>query len=150
MTTRMALLLALALTLASACGQSRIERPLEGAPVRRDAQTTSDGRTDGPPPTLAPAVSSVPPAAVAASPVGAPLPSPEASPIPGYVIVATDGAGANLRTAPSTRASVIITLREGTPVAVVGEPVSAEGRSWQQIRSGDHQGWVVAVVVRPR
>jgi uncharacterized protein YraI len=70
--------------------------------------------------------------------------------MPGYVIVATDGAGVNLRTAPSLRASVITTLREGTPVEVLGDPVQSEGRAWQHIRSGDRDGWVVAVVVRPR
>jgi uncharacterized protein YraI len=70
--------------------------------------------------------------------------------VPGYVIVATDGAGANLRTAPSTSAPVLTTLREGTAVAVLGEPVSVEGRAWRQIQAGDRQGWVVAVVVRQR
>jgi hypothetical protein len=37
---------------------------------------------------------------------------------------------------------------EGAPVVVVGDPVSAEGRAWQQVRSGDREGWVVAGVVR--
>jgi uncharacterized protein YraI len=66
------------------------------------------------------------------------------------VIVATDGQGANMRTEPSTRAPVIATLREGTPVEVLGDPVTAEGRPWRQIRAGGRDGWVVAVVVRPR
>jgi uncharacterized protein YraI len=66
------------------------------------------------------------------------------------VIGATDGAGANLRTGPSTAAPVIATLAEGTPVEVLGDPISAEGRAWRQVRSGDRAGWVVAVVVRPR
>jgi uncharacterized protein YraI len=78
------------------------------------------------------------------------LASPSPSPVPGYVIVATDGQGANMRSAPSTSASVITTLREGTPVAVLGEPVTREGRAWREIQSGNQRGWVVAVVVRAR
>jgi len=66
------------------------------------------------------------------------------------VIVATDGAGVNMRQAPSTSAPVITTLREGTPVEAIGAPVTAEGRAWQQIRSGGRDGWVVAVTVRQR
>jgi uncharacterized protein YraI len=61
--------------------------------------------------------------------------------------VATDGAGANLRAGPSTAAPVLATLEEGMPVEAVGDPVSTDGRAWRQIRSGDHEGWVVAVVV---
>ena len=68
----------------------------------------------------------------------------------GYVIVATDGAGVNMRAAPSTSAPVITTVREGTPVEVIGEPVTSEGRAWQQIRAGNREGWVVAVTVRRR
>ena len=72
------------------------------------------------------------------------------SPAPGYVIVATNGAGANLRTGPSTAGPVIATLAEGTPVDILGDPVSAEGRSWRQIRAGGREGWIVSVVVRQR
>ena len=35
-------------------------------------------------------------------------------------------------------------------VAVIGAPVTVEGRAWQEIQSGNQRGWVVAVVVRPR
>jgi hypothetical protein len=35
-------------------------------------------------------------------------------------------------------------------VEVLDDPVSVEGRSWRQIRSGQRTGWVVSVVVRPR
>jgi hypothetical protein len=41
-------------------------------------------------------------------------------------------------------------LREGTPVAVFGAPVTREGREWREIQSGNQRGWVVAVVVRAR
>jgi hypothetical protein len=45
------------------------------------------------------------------------------------------------------QAPVITTLAEGASVEVLDEPVSAEGRSWQKVRSGEREGWVVAVVV---
>lgn len=77
-------------------------------------------------------------------------PSPSPSPAPAHVIVATDGAGVNLRTGPSTSAPAIMTIPEGALVEVLGDPVSVEGRSWRQIRSGTREGWVVSVVVRPR
>jgi len=47
-------------------------------------------------------------------------------------------------------APIITTLAEGTPVEILDEPISAEGRSWQKVRSGDREGWVVAVVVQSR
>jgi hypothetical protein len=145
--------------LAGACGGPLpVERPLEGAPTGVGGQVASTDREVGPPPTLAPASSlaaiaspgsvASPGASLATSP--GPSPSPSASPVAGYVIVATDGAGANVRTGPSTSASVVTTLREGTPVEVIGDPVNSEGRAWRQIRSGSQQGWVVAVVVRAR
>jgi hypothetical protein len=147
-------LVALGLLALCACGPSHIERPLEGAPVGGEARATSAAIDSGPPPTLAPAGSQAgPPAgsptageAVASSPP----PSPSPSPLPGFVIVATDGQGANMRVSPSTSARVITTLREGTAVAVLGDPIQSEGRAWRQIQSGNQVGWVVAVVVRAR
>ena len=70
--------------------------------------------------------------------------------IGGNQTTATDGRGANLRTGPSTSAPIITTMREGTAVEAIGEPINAEGRSWRQIRAGAQQGWVVSVVVRAR
>ena len=66
------------------------------------------------------------------------------------VIGATGGTRVNLRASPSIGAPVITTLAEGTPVEALDEPVPVEGRSWQKIRSGDREGWVVAVVVQPQ
>jgi uncharacterized protein YraI len=66
------------------------------------------------------------------------------------VIGATGGARVNLRASPSTSAPVVTTLAEGTPVEILDEPVPAQGRSWQRVRNGDHEGWVVAVVVQHR
>jgi len=69
---------------------------------------------------------------------------------PTHIIAATGGVPVNMRTGPSTAAPVITTLREGTLVEALGVPVSAEGRSWQEIRSESGEGWVVAGVVRKR
>jgi hypothetical protein len=142
----------LCVVLVVACAPPKIDRPLEGAPVVEGRPT---GDANSVPPTLSPPT---PPGAANASPdaSGSPAPGSPSPPSPspvaegGYVIVATDGAGANLRTGPSTSASVVTTLAEGTAVEVLGEPVTVEGRAWRQIRSGTRQGWVVAVVVRKR
>jgi hypothetical protein len=146
------------LAVLAACSPPTIERPLEGAQPGNAGDRAGQDRNDGPPPTLSPArplepdaspgPGASPDASSAASPSPASSPSP--SPVAGYVIVATDGAGANMRTGPSTSAPVITTLREGTPVEVIGEPITSEGRAWRQIQSGGRQGWVVAVVVRAR
>ncbi len=141
------------MVLLGACGPRPTTRPREGAPVVAD--TPSVIRVDV-------GVVSPPPAPTPAPPVATPSPAPPDQPTPdeiqpstptpgaSAVIGATDGAGANVRTGPSMRAPVITTLAEGTPVEALDEPVPAEGRSWQKIRSGDREGWVVAVVVQPR
>jgi hypothetical protein len=85
-----------------------------------------------------------------------PPPIPTLAPVssPGsagtFVIGQTDGAGANVRESPSTGAPVLGNLAEGTIVEPLEEPVSSEGRAWRRVRSGSLEGWVVAVVVRPR
>jgi hypothetical protein len=148
--------LVVSLLVLTACNPGPVQRPLEGAPVggTPSASMAQGGapESSGVPPTLVPAIqpaSSASPGAPGAS--GSPSPSP--SPVPGiagFVIVATDGRGANLREGPSTSARVITTLAEGTAVETLGQPVTVEGRAWQQIRSGGREGWVVEVVVRRR
>jgi hypothetical protein len=81
-----------------------------------------------------------------AIPTLAPVPSPGGL----YVIGATDGAGANVRQSPSTGAPVLGNLPEGTLVERLDAPVTSEDRAWQRVRGGGLEGWVVAVVVRPR
>jgi hypothetical protein len=144
------MLLVVSAALLGACSPPAA-RPLEGAPVGVGSRPSPvDGaRTSFPTlsPPLAPEGGTPSPTTLGSQPSPAAL-SP--TPLPAYVIVATDGAGANLRAGPSTSAPVITTLAEGTLVEVLDDPVSVEGRSWRQIRSGDRQGWVVAVVVRRR
>ncbi|MGS4768166.1 SH3 domain-containing protein, partial [Acinetobacter baumannii] len=62
----------------------------------------------------------------------------------------TDGAGANVRESPSTDAPVLGNLREGTVVEPLEGAVAPDGRPWRRVRGGGLDGWVVAVVVRPR
>jgi Bacterial SH3 domain len=101
------------------------------------------------PPTLAPPPALVPPAAPPSSAPSEIQPSTPAT-VASAVIGATGGTRVNVRASPSMGASILTTLAEGTSVEVLDEPISAEGRSWQKIRSGDREGWVVAVVVQPR
>ena len=144
--------------LSIACSAGPVQRPLEGAPSGAGAAANRpDGaaapRLSDVPPTLSPGGQPQGGSAPSGSPRPAGSPSPSPSPLPGvagFVIVATDGAGANLRDGPSTSARVITTLAEGTDVEVLCDPITAEGRSWRQIRGGGREGWVVAVVVRPR
>ena len=148
-TARFILLCLVAVILLAACNTGPVQRPLEGAP--KGVASASDA--SGVPPTLSPPTPSavISPSSGSPGPFESPPPSPSSPPgIAGFVIGATDGQGANLREGPSASAKVITTLREGTAVETLGAPVNAEGRAWQQIRGGGHEGWVVAVVVRRR
>ena len=156
--------LVVSMALLGACGSASPTRGREGTPELIDARPVLPSpplvsppkpAPPTPPPTLAPAPALVPPVATSSS---APRnqqgpnevqPSTPA-PVTSAVIGATNGAGANLRTGPSMQAPVITTLAEGTPVEALDEPVSTEGRSWRKVRSGDREGWVLAVVVQPR
>ena len=152
MGSRQAILL-VALMLCCACAPPTINRPLEGArPVGEGgSEQTGAAAASGPPPTLSP-----PSASPAASPdssiasASQPGPSPSPSPEPGYVIVATDGRGANLRDGPGTASRVLMTLAEGTAVEVFADTATVEGQAWRKIRGANREGWVVAPVVRKR
>lgn len=155
MSTHIVLLLLVIAALLLACSPPASGRPRDGAPVGAAGQPVRAAIANTPPPTLSPP----------SAPGGAPLrpntlgllttgdvqptrPASAPSPPPGSVIVATNGAGANLRTGPSMAGPVITTLAEGTPVDILGDPVAAEGRSWRQVRGGGREGWVLSVVVR--
>jgi hypothetical protein len=129
-----------------ACRPPATARPREGAPVVVASQTTRIDLGTMVPPTLAPAA----PLVVTPTSTDAQRGTPSATTAPTHVIAATGGTAVNLRQGPSVTAPVITTLREGTPVETLGDPVSAEGRQWQKVRVGDREGWVVAVVVHRR
>jgi hypothetical protein len=145
--------------LLSACGgPAPIDRPRDGAPVGGgDGIASKDGAGVpelGPPPTLSAPGQVKPGAGASPSPGGVTLalPSPSPSPAigPPQVIAATDGRGANLRDAPGTQSRVIVTLAEGTVVEVLSARVDVGGQPWQMVRSGNREGWVLALVLRPR
>jgi hypothetical protein len=134
-----------------ACTPPQVQRPLEGAPpITNIADASKNGAPAlGIPPTLSAATSA---AGASPSPDAAagPRPSPSPSPEAGYVIVATDGRGANLRETPGLSTRVLTTLAEGTAVEVFGDTATVDGREWRKIRGAGREGWVVAPVVRRR
>jgi hypothetical protein len=148
--------------LLSACGgPSPADRPRDGAPVGVGVKDGAVGKGGAGPPELSGAPPTLsapgqPTPAASPSPGGVtlalPSPSPSASPAigPPQIIAATDGRGANLRDAPGTQSRVITTLAEGTVVEVLSAPVNVGGQPWRLIRSGSREGWVLALVLRPR
>jgi hypothetical protein len=138
--------IAAALLLGACASQPPAARPRDGAPITRPVLVAGNDRQVAvAPPTLAPVVA--PPVPPTSNPPS-PMPSPTMAPT--HLIVQMGGQPVNMRAGPSTTAPVITTLREGTSVEALGEPISAEGRAWQAIRTESHEGWVVAVVVRRR
>lgn len=65
---------------------------------------------------------------------------------PGATVVVsnTDGAGLNMRAAPSTTADVQQELSEGAQLTITGESVEAEGYTWWPVESAESSGFVVA------
>jgi len=140
--------------LCCACTPGPVQRPLDGAQPSADNGASSK-ESGGPPATLgAPPTLSANNPSPAGSPeqpaASGPVPSPSPSPEPGYVIVATDGRGANLREGPGTSSRVITTLAEGTAVDVFPDQTTVNGQAWRKIRGANREGWVVAPVVRHR
>ncbi len=149
------LLLIVGVALLCACEAPRVTRPLDGAPAR--GSTTTPGAVV----TLEPAA---PPTLTGAAGLqgggpttsGGPSPSPvvlaSPSPLPGppWVIAATGGRGANMREQPSTTARVIVTLAEGTPVELLGQPTTVDGQAWRQVRANGRDGWIVSGAVHAR
>jgi hypothetical protein len=137
-----------------ACTPPPVQRPLEGAPPVAERGASGDpvarASTDASvPPTLS-ASSPTPVGSPGQGPSGGPSPVASPSPEPGYVIVATDGRGANLREQPGTSSRVITTLAEGTAVDLFPDQAAVAGQTWRKIRSAGREGWVVSPVVRKR
>ncbi|MCS7246504.1 MAG: SH3 domain-containing protein [Thermomicrobium sp.] len=89
---------------------------------------------------ITPAASNPTPTAIA----GTPTPRTTIGPGATVVVANTDGAGVNLRAAPSTSADVLERLPEGTQLTVVGESISADGYVWWPVKYGNQDGYVVA------
>ncbi|HEY7061271.1 MAG TPA: SH3 domain-containing protein [Chloroflexota bacterium] len=133
--------------------------PLEGLRVGQSSGTAAQAAPTAvstPAPTAAPATA-VPSAAAtpdpeAAAPAG---PAPAAAPgapgsadAPGFRVVA-GGDGANIRSAPSQSAPVVVSVRDGTLLADLNEARTAEGLQWQHVGDGNVEGWIAAELVTP-
>ena len=65
-------------------------------------------------------------------------------------MVGTDGAGVNLRAAPSLSAARIATVPEGAVLLAVDDPRESEGRTWRPVRDPEqNEGWVAAEFLAP-
>jgi uncharacterized protein YraI len=67
-----------------------------------------------------------------------------------YEVAAVGERGLNFRAMPSTTASILDSLAEGTVVEPAGTPVEAEGRQWLQVRVNGVTGWVISEAIRER
>jgi peptidoglycan/xylan/chitin deacetylase (PgdA/CDA1 family) len=93
---------------------------------------------------------------VPAAPPGAPsaggpvaTPAPPANPNAWHV-VGTGGTGANVREEPSTSATVLAVLPDGTEVQPLEGPVECDGLRWLKVRSAaSPPGWVAADLLQP-
>ena len=88
---------------------------------------------------------------VQGAPGAAGQPSPAASGTATRVrVVDTGGQGASMREAPSSGATRIKVLIEGTVLDVVGPDQQVEGRAWRNVRdSTGATGWIAAEFVEP-
>lgn len=96
------------------------------------------------PPTAAPTIADTP----ASQPTAAPTATPTAAPTPATreVYVNSDD-GLNLRSDPSSTATLLRTLANGTRLTAIGaaNPPDAGGVAWQNVRTDEGQsGWVAA------
>jgi hypothetical protein len=115
-----------------------------GSSAVRPAPTAVPTRTA--PPTPVPVEAAAPPAEESPS-------APEAGRAstadpPTYRVVA-GGAGANLRSAPSTGAPVVRQLRDGAEVTNLNQQQTADGLTWRRVAEGDAEGWVAAELLAP-
>jgi SH3-like domain-containing protein len=102
--------------------------------------------------------SPVPGGSPSPAPGGGTVIQPGASPSPGAAtaagvklkVVNTEGQGANMRQRPSTTAPIVRTLPEGTSVEAIGDPTTAEGRAWRNVRDPNGAtGWVATDLLAP-
>jgi uncharacterized protein YgiM (DUF1202 family) len=75
-------------------------------------------------------------------------PPPPRTPV--YVVAAVGELGLNVRSSPSTAATIVGSLHEGQVVEVVGEPRDGDERRWLQIRTDAVTGWVIADAIGER
>lgn len=63
-------------------------------------------------------------------------------------VVNADGGSVNVRAEPSTSATVVTQVSEGTALDVVGPDSDAEARTWRNVRTSDGQtGWIASTLL---
>jgi hypothetical protein len=98
----------------------------------------------------APAAAPAGPTATAApgAPPAGPAPAPSSSGEKAKVVNA-DGGTANMRAEPSTTATVVAQVAEGTIVDIVGADRTADGRTWRNVRTDGKTGWIASTLLEP-
>jgi peptidoglycan/xylan/chitin deacetylase (PgdA/CDA1 family) len=97
-------------------------------------------------PTASPAPS---PPITAPSP-GTPVATPAPSDPNAWHVAGTGGTGANVREKPSTSATVLAVLPDGTEVQPTDGPVEADGLRWLEVLTpANVRGWVAADLLQP-
>lgn len=121
--------------------------PYAPTPTLVPAFPPPDSRTPTPaPPAATPPAS---PSGAPATPTAGPTsPSRTPAPVPtlsGRAVVAnTGGRGANLRSAPSTRADRLAVWPDQTVLTILDPPTSAEGGYWYRVRDPQgNVGWIL-------
>ena len=119
------------------------ESPTATAPPTETVTPTSTSV----PPTVVPSLEPSPTPTLTPSPTVAPSPTIVPTPVPSSgsaVVSGTGGAGLRCRTGPSTGASIIGNLPEGTRVAIRGLTVSG----WVPVTCSGRDGWVSGSYLR--
>ena len=117
------------------------ERPAAGSANVRAAATPTAARALLPTP--APVEAVIPPAPLEEPAAASEAPRAPGADPPTYRVVA-GGAGANLRSAPSTSAQVVRTVRDGAVLNNLNQQQTAEGLTWRRVAEGDAEGWIAA------
>jgi len=74
-----------------------------------------------------------------------PGPFTEIAPGATVLVQGTGSAGLNLRAQPSTKAAIVVTVKEGSSLTVVEGPQEADGLVWWKLRTSDgKEGWGAA------
>lgn len=59
-------------------------------------------------------------------------------------VVGADGGNVNVRAEPSTSATAVIQVPEGTTLDIVGPNRDADDRTWRNVRAGTDTGWIAS------
>jgi hypothetical protein len=117
------------------------------APLAAATSVSTPVPTAAPTATVAPTATEVPTSAEAPPPAAEPG-RPGAAGLPDYR-VAAGGDGANLRSAPSRTADVVVSVRDGTVLTNLDQQQTADGLLWRKVASGNVEGWVAAELLSP-